>query len=141
MTFTEEQQKDHRDVFIRDCRQKAWSSFCHAEWIAKNLDGLLAQMQKLQGEDQGFEAQIKELEGAIDAHTKDNREKRRALQEKRSGIARTAQVLGSNYQQGQQALQSLYQAAESALELAKHAEGWSWKEVEAKSDDMADAHE
>jgi hypothetical protein len=35
MTFTDKQQKEHRETFIHECRQKAWSALCHAEWISK----------------------------------------------------------------------------------------------------------
>ena len=41
-TFTEEQQKTHREAFINDGRQKAWNAACHAEWISKELDDLLS---------------------------------------------------------------------------------------------------
>ncbi len=36
--------------------------------------------------------------------------------------------LGQNMSQAQQAMQQLYVSMESALALAKHAEGWTWKE-------------
>jgi hypothetical protein len=36
--------------------------------------------------------------------------------------------LGQNMSQAQQAMQQLYASMESALALAKHAEGWTWKD-------------
>jgi hypothetical protein len=68
------QQHQHRDAFIQECRQKAWGALCHAEWISKNLDDLLALYQKFQAEDAGLADQIKETE--IDYHTVENRTKR-----------------------------------------------------------------
>jgi hypothetical protein len=37
------------------------------------------------------------------------------------------EVMGRNVQQGQQALQGLYQSVEASLQLAEHAEQWAWK--------------
>ena len=82
MTFTELEQNNHRKIFIDECRQKAWSAACHAEWIYKQLDTLLADFTKLQEQDAKLEGEIKMLETAVDAHTKDNRDKRKALQER-----------------------------------------------------------
>jgi predicted nucleic acid-binding Zn-ribbon protein len=48
MTFTEKQQAAHRKTFIEECQHKAWGARCHAEWISKQLDDLVAQFQKLQ---------------------------------------------------------------------------------------------
>jgi len=36
--------------------------------------------------------------------------------------------LGQNMSQALQAMQQLYASVESALALAAHAEGWTWKE-------------
>lgn len=130
-TFTDDQQKEHRDAFIRECRQKAWGARCHADWISKQLDTIMAEYQKLQTEDRGLEAEIKALEIAPDYHTVENRNKRKALQERRNAIAKAMEAIGANVQQGQQALQGLYQSVEASLQLAAHAEGWGWKEVGA----------
>ena len=35
-------------------------------------------------------------------------------------------------QRGQQSLAQIHQSVETNLQLAKHAEEWSWKDVEAK---------
>jgi hypothetical protein len=40
-------------------------------------------------------------------------------------------ALAGNMQQGQEALSGMYQSIEASLQLAKHADNWSWKEVEA----------
>jgi hypothetical protein len=131
MTFTEKQQKEHREAFIKECRQKAWSAACHSAWISKNIDELLAHYQKLQAEDNQLQADSKELASALDAHTVDNRDKRKAIQGRRDHLAQNMAVVAKSSQQGRQAMQQLLQSVESALELAKHAETWEWKETEA----------
>ena len=130
MTFTDKQQKDHRAAFIHESRQKAWGAACNADWIAKSLDELMAQYKKLQEDDRTLEADIKELEGALDSHTVDNRNKRKALQEKRNNLTKVFQTLAQNMQLGQQTMRQLQQTIETNLQLAKHAETWAWKEVE-----------
>jgi chromosome segregation ATPase len=132
MTFTEKQQKDHRAAFIEECRQKAWGAACHADWISKSIDELLARYTKLQEEDRTLEADIKELASAIDSHTVDNRNKRKALQERRNALVPQMQAIAKSAQQGQQVMANLLQSVESNLALAAHAEKWSWKEVESK---------
>jgi len=129
MTFTDEQQKEHRAAFIRDCRQKAWGARCHADWVSKGLDTIMAEYGKLQADDRGLEAEIKALEVAPDYHTVENRNKRKALQERRNGIAEAMQAMGANVKQGQPALAGLYQSVEASLQLAEHAERWSWQEA------------
>jgi hypothetical protein len=47
MTFTDAPQERHPEVFMQECRQKAWAAACHADWISKTLDELLGQYQKL----------------------------------------------------------------------------------------------
>lgn len=131
MIFTEKQQKEHRETFINECRQKAWGASCHADWVSKGLDTVMAEYTKLQDEDRGLEAEIKTLETAVDYHTVENRNKRKALQEHRNQIANAMQAIGQNVQQGQQALNGLYQSIEASLQLAEHAEAWEWKEVES----------
>jgi hypothetical protein len=128
-TFTEAQQKAHRKSFIEECRQKAWGAACHADWISKGIDRLLATYQKLQEEDRTLEADIKAAAEAIDYHTVENRERRKGMQERRNQLARDMKAIGENAQKGQQAMQQLLQSAETSLQLAKHAEEWEWKEV------------
>jgi hypothetical protein len=79
MTFSKEQQQHARKLFIEERRQKAWSSNCNAEYIAERFDELMAQHEKMKKEDAEFEAQTNALDTAADYHTKDNREKRKAL--------------------------------------------------------------
>jgi hypothetical protein len=131
MTFTEKQQEKHRNAFIEECRQKAWGAACHAEWISTQLDKLVADYGKLKAEDDKLAEEIKALETAVDSHTKDNRDKRKALQERRNGLAPRMHVIGASVQEGQKAANSLYAGIESSLALAKHAETWEWKEAEA----------
>ncbi len=73
MTFTALQQIEHRKAFIDACRQKAWDCACHADFISKELDQVMAHYKRLQEEDGTLAADIKELENALDAHTVDNR--------------------------------------------------------------------
>jgi predicted secreted protein len=131
MTFTKEQQYLHRDLFIKECRQKAWGASCHADWVSQGLDRITADYAKLQEEDATLETDIETLETAPDSHSKDNRDKRKAAQERRDTIAKGEKILAANVQQGQQALNGLYQSIEASLQLATHAEKWEWKDVEA----------
>ncbi len=129
-TFTDDQQKQHREAFIHECRQKAWGAACNAEWIGKQTDELMADYQKLKDEDAAAEAEIKTLETALDSHTKDNRDKRKALQERRHQLVKLQNPLAENMNQAQQALRNLYASVETNLALAKHAEGWGWTEAD-----------
>jgi hypothetical protein len=79
MTFTEKQQKEHREAFIHECRQKTWGARCHAEWMEKGLDSVMAMYQDLQKQDRRAEEEIKALETAVDYHTVENRNKRKAI--------------------------------------------------------------
>jgi chromosome segregation ATPase len=123
MTFTKKQQKDHREAFIHECRQKAWGAACHADWISNGLDTVMAEFQRLQDDDRALAEEIKALENAVDYHTVDNRDKRKALQERRNSLKNAMEAIAKSVQQGQQALSGLYQSIESNLQLAKHAEG------------------
>jgi hypothetical protein len=131
MTFTTEQQKEHREAFIKDCRQRAWASACRAEWIGKQLDKLIEDYTKLKAEDEKLEGKIKTLETAVDYHTVENRAKRKAIQEQRNALAGMMKASGTSIQEGQQGANELYQSIEASLQLAAHAETWEWKEVEA----------
>ena len=84
--------------------------------------------EKLQAEDHELGENIKKLDLAVDSHTKDNRLKRKDLQERRNAIAKTTKALALNMQEGQNAMQGLYQSVDASLQLAAHAAGWSWKE-------------
>ena len=66
-----------------------------------------------------------------DSHTKDNRDKRKVLQERRSTIAKGMQILQAEMQQGQQGLNGLHQSIEGSLQLAAYAQTWEWKEAVA----------
>lgn len=134
MTFTDKQQTAHRKQFIEDCRQKAWGARCHAEWISKNLDEVMAHYAKLQEEDRACETAIKEAENAVDYHTVENRNKRKAMQERRNTIAQQIKLFGENMQAGQQSIAQLHTSAETNLALASHAETWGWKDLQAKTD-------
>src|SRR5271169_1821408 len=101
MTFSDGQQQEHRDAFIKDCRQRAWAAACRAEWIGKQLDKLVEDYTKLKAEDERLEGEIKTLETAVDYHTVENREKRKRLQERRNTIAKGMQLLTKNMQDGQ----------------------------------------
>jgi predicted nucleic acid-binding Zn-ribbon protein len=131
MTFDKAEQDRHRKVFIDESRSKAWGAACNADFIAASLDKVTADYQKLKDEDTKLEAEIKTLELAIDSHTKDNRDKRKAIQGRRNSIAKVMQALQVNMKQGQAAMQNLYVSVETNLALAKHAETWEWKEAVA----------
>jgi predicted RNase H-like nuclease (RuvC/YqgF family) len=84
MTFTAEQQQEHREAFIKDCRQRAWAAACRTEWIGKQLDKLVEDCAELKAEDEKLEGEIETLETAVDYHTVENRAKCKALQERRN---------------------------------------------------------
>ena len=87
--------------------QKAWGAACHADWIAKGLDKVVAHYEKLQTEDRDLEAKIKAAEIAPDYHTVENRNMRKAMQERRNLFAKQMQALAQNMQEGQQAMRQL----------------------------------
>jgi hypothetical protein len=132
MTFSDGQQQEHRDAFIKECRQRAWAAACRAEWIGKQLDKFVADYTKLKAEDEKLEGEIKTLETAVDYHTVENRGKRKSLQEHRNTIAKGMALLTADTQQGRQGVNELHQTIEASLQLAAHAEKWEWKEVETK---------
>ena len=108
MTFTKPEQEKHRKAFIDECRQKAWGAACHADWISKGVDDIMAHYQKLQAEDRALEEAIKAAEVAVDYHTVENRNKRKSMQERRNTLGGKMKFLSQNAQQGQQFLQQLY---------------------------------
>jgi hypothetical protein len=125
MTFTKPQQDRRRKTFIDECRQRAWGAACHADWISRGVDDILAHYQKLQAEDRALEEAIKAAEVAV----VENRNKRKSMQERSNTLAQQMKVISENAQRGQQSLQQLYASMESNLALAKHAEEWTWKET------------
>jgi chromosome segregation ATPase len=131
MAFTVEEQKRHRDSFIHDCHQKAWGAACHANWIGTQLDKLIEDYGKLKEEDAKLVIEINTLAASIDEHTKVNRDKRKALQERRNTLAQQMKALTIAMQEGQRGLNELHQNIEANLQLAKHAETWEWKEVQS----------
>lgn len=130
MTFTKPEQQNHRKVFIQECRQKAWSAACHANWIGDQLDKLIEDYGKLKKDDETLEGEIKTLETALDYHTVENRNKRKILQERRNALAKQMEAVGAAMQQGQRGLNELHQSIEANLQLATHAETWEWKEAQ-----------
>jgi septal ring factor EnvC (AmiA/AmiB activator) len=72
---------------------KALGRPCNAERIGKQLDELMAQHEKLEKKDHDLEEQIKTLDNAVDYHTKANREKRKALQERRNVLAKSMEAI------------------------------------------------
>jgi predicted nucleic acid-binding Zn-ribbon protein len=65
----------------------------------------MKEYEKLKAEDDALAAEIKRLETALDRHTKDNREKRKALQDQRTGLSRGMQALSQQIAQGQEVMQ------------------------------------
>jgi hypothetical protein len=133
MTFTEAEQQQHRQAFIEECRRKAWGAACHADWVSKGLDAIVAESEKLSAENEKLGEETKTLENAADSHTKDNRDQRKALQERCDVLLKAMGTLRQNMQEGQRALNGLYQSIEASLQLATHAEEWNWKEVHGTS--------
>jgi chromosome segregation ATPase len=107
MTFSKEQQQHARRSFIEECRQKAWNASCNADYISKHFDKLMAECEKLKKEDAEHEAEIKSLDNATDYYTKDNRDKRKALQERRNIIRRQLEFIKRSADDAHQAMQKL----------------------------------
>jgi chromosome segregation ATPase len=128
-SFTDEQQTLHRDLFVEECRQKAWGAACHADWIAKQLDTLVADYTKLEVEQGRVDEEIK----ATDYKTPESRDKLKALQARRDALPARLTALKKNMQQVQQVLSGLYQNIEVNLQLATYAETWAWKEVSSQT--------
>jgi hypothetical protein len=76
--FTKEQQSQARKSFIEKSRENAWSAACHADFLAKTMEGLFAEHQKLIDEDTQLETEIKTLDNTTDYHTVENRMKHEA---------------------------------------------------------------
>jgi hypothetical protein len=91
----------------------------------------MAHYQKLQAEDRAVEEAIKAADTAVDYHTLEYRNKRKSMQERRNTLAQQMKLISQNAQQGQRSLEQLCASMESNLALAKHAEAWEWREVEA----------
>src|SRR5262249_50110787 len=109
---------------------KAWGARCNADFISTQLDSVAAEITKIKAEDDQLAADIKELANAVDSHSNDSRAKRKALQERRNALSEPITMLMRNHQQGQHAMAELLASIESNMALAKHAEGWGWREVE-----------
>jgi hypothetical protein len=129
MTFTDEQQQAHRAAFINECRQKAWGAACHADFISASLADLLAQHEALENEDRTLHQELK----TTDYATEENRNRRKAIQERRNDIPKTLGNLKKGILSGQQVLSTLFQSIDTNLALAAHAEAWSWKAVPPQS--------
>jgi hypothetical protein len=131
-TFNKEQQSQARKSFIEKSRENAWGAACHADFLAKTMEGLFAEHQKLIDEDTRLETEIKALDNTTASHTAENRTKRKRMQEVRQQISKQMELAKTAVQRAMQQMQELLQTAEFNLKLAKHAETWEWKEVENK---------
>ena len=134
-TFTKEQQSQARKSFIEKSRENAWGAACHADFLAKTMEGLFAEHQKLIDEDTRLETEIKALDNTTNYHTVENRMKRKRMQEVRQQISKQMEVAKTAVQRAMQQMHELLQTAEFNLKLAKHAETWEWKEAESKPEE------
>jgi hypothetical protein len=124
------QQSTHRKDFINDCMQKAWGAACHAAWMEKSLNELIAHYQKLQADDKAIEADIKTNVDGLDTHSVANRNKRAEMQKTRTNIGNQMKLIAKNTQEGAVAMQKLLDSVDQNLLLADHAKDWSWIEKE-----------
>jgi hypothetical protein len=69
--------------------------------------------------------------GVLHRALTESRQKRKDLHDRRNALAKTMEALAANLRGGQQAMRNLLASVESNTELAKHAEGWSWKEADS----------
>jgi chromosome segregation ATPase len=106
-------------------------------WISGQLDKLVSDHGKLKADDEKLAEEIKTLEAAVDAHTKDDRNRREALQEQRNALSKQMEFLGHTIQEGQKTANDLYPNIETSLALAKHPERWEWKEAGTPSATIA----
>jgi hypothetical protein len=130
--FNEKEQTAQRKAFIADCIEKAWGAACHADWIQKSLNELVAHYQKLQAEDKEIEAVIKANAEGFDNHTVENRNKRAAMQKKRTDVGNQMKLIAENTREGGNAMRRLLDSVDQNLLLADFAKDWSWKEVDEK---------
>ena len=72
---------------------------------------------------------------ALPDYTKDNRDKRKAPQERRSILAKQMQALSMAMQEGQRGLNELHHRIEANLQQAKHAETGQWKQEQSSVDE------
>jgi hypothetical protein len=121
----------HRADFIEQCHKNAWGAACHADWIRKSVDKLLADYQKLQEEDRTAEADMSELKNAVDSHTVENRNKRKALQEKRDALKPRMDFIAKAAQEGTAQMQRLMPQIDTSLALAEHARTSEWKGIKS----------
>jgi hypothetical protein len=128
--FNQKEQTGHRKSFIDDCTRKAWGAACHAAWMEKSLNELIAHYQALQAEDKGLEAEAKANAEGFDGHTVENRHKRAEMQKKRTDIGNQMKLVAKNTQEGAVAMQRLLDSVDQNLLLADHAKDWSWIEKE-----------
>jgi hypothetical protein len=91
------------------------------------MDRMLADYKKLKEEDDTLNADIKELANALDYHTVDNKNKRKALQERRGQIGPQMEALLRSYQIRQNIMQELFNKSAMHLRLAERAETWEWR--------------
>jgi hypothetical protein len=122
-TFTEKENSDCREVFIKECKQKAWGAACHADFISKRLDGAMAEYQKLEAQSTQLGEESNWLEAAPDHYTAENRNKRKAIQTRRDGLNKTMGPISANVQQTNRAVAELHRNIESNLALQAVAAG------------------
>jgi hypothetical protein len=128
MTFDQTQNREAREAFIKECRQNAWGHACHADYVAKSTDKLIAEFAELKRQDDELAAEAETLAKALDYHTVENREKRKTLQDKRAELFKVREVLSRTIAEGNSFLKTLYQKVDSFTSLAEHAEKWTWPE-------------
>ena len=76
---------------------------CIAEWIGKELEKVANDYTGLKQQDDKLAAEIKSLDTAADSHTKNNRDKRKALQEHRVMLTKRMEFLGLAVRNGRRA--------------------------------------
>lgn len=104
MTYTDDEQQEHRAAFIQKCRQKAWGAACEADYIGDQVEKLTIEYTKLKEEDD-------EIASSPEHHTVANRERRKAL-------AAGMKLLQESIQDGQGRMERLLQQADQNLAVA-----------------------
>jgi hypothetical protein len=136
MTYTTEEQNEFRAAFIKEARQKSWGAICNADMLRAILDAGRTEYTKLEERVAALNAEIDASEKAVDYHTVENREKRKALTLDRNTLSNDLMpALTTEMQRMAKQHQQLLANAEMNFRLEAHAKEFSVKEPKVESVD------
>lgn len=126
ITFTKLQNDTHRKSFIESCRQNAWNTACHADHLEGQIAERIVEYRNCSQKYADIKAEIDKLAAAIDAHTFDNRQKRKQLQAELNGAGSQMERLIKIAEEGRAAVAQMRAQAAQYDALAKHAESFNF---------------